>query len=472
MRFLIIAVLVCLAVDLGATETSSTGARPNVVFIIVDDLRWDALGCSGHPLVKTPNIDRLADEGALFTNAFVTIPLCSPSRASFLTGKYSHANGIVDNRGENTGHDLITFPKLLHDVGYETAFVGKWHMGNDDTPRLGFDYWACLKGQGTYKDPTLNINGKVERQSGYVTDILTSRAVEFLRQPRTAPFVLYVGHKAVHGPFTPADRHRGLYSSGTIARRPNCDDTLADKPALRIRTAQHGNKAIIGRRKANANGRNEELIRNQLRCMASVDEGVGDILGELERMKLLDQTLVIFTSDNGYFWGEHRLGDKRSAHEEGIRVPLVMRLPKVIKAGLRPGEMVLNVDIAPTLLELGGAKPPDGLHGRSLIPLFGIDRSAWRTSALFEYFWEPGFARIPAWEAVRTDRYKFITYSGLPDADELYDLKSDPLEMKNLAREDPNTADALRRELQRLRDQSGPVNCQPNNRDLQTTSTQ
>src|SRR5215211_6158971 len=181
--------------------------RPNVVFILVDDLRWDALGCMGHPWVKTPNVDRLAKEGALFKNCFVSIPLCSPARAAFLTGRYSHANGGTTNGNNNAlSHRLVTWPRLLHDAGYETAYVGKWHMGNDDTPRPGFDRWVSFKGQGAYDNPPLNIDGKPEKVEGYVTDLLTKYAVEFIKKRRTKPFVCYLPHKSVHGPFTPAER--------------------------------------------------------------------------------------------------------------------------------------------------------------------------------------------------------------------------------------------------------------------------
>ena len=223
--------------------------RPNIVVVLVDDMRWDEFGEAGHNYIKTPNIDRIAKEGAYFVNAFATTPLCSPSRASFLTGQYAHTNGIVDNTARNQrSHQLATFPKQLHDNGYATAFIGKWHMGNDDTKRPGFDYWASLKGQGEAIDPALNINGEVQTIKGYVTDILTDHALLFINQKRDHPFLLYLAHKALHpnlmqrddgknvdigdGGFIPAKRHLGMYDKAVFKRRPNYNIPPLDKPAL------------------------------------------------------------------------------------------------------------------------------------------------------------------------------------------------------------------------------------------------
>src|SRR4051794_1471391 len=238
---------------LAALAGTSAGAseaplRPNIVLILMDDLRWDELGCVGHPLVKTPHIDRIAREGALFRNAFATTPLCSPSRASFLTGRYPHAHGVTDNTDRSElSHRLVTFPLRLHRAGYETGYVGKWHMGNDDSSRPGFDSWVSVKGQGAYIDPEINEDGRVAKVPGYVTDIFNDRAVAFLRRPRTRPFLLYVAHKAVHpdltqyadgrlsdpsaGIFRPAERHKGRYADRPIPRRPNVADELDGKPA-------------------------------------------------------------------------------------------------------------------------------------------------------------------------------------------------------------------------------------------------
>jgi N-acetylglucosamine-6-sulfatase len=329
--------------------------RPNIVFVLVDDLRWDALGYAGHPFVKTPHIDRIAREGAIFENAFVTTPLCSPARGSFLTGQYVRTHGVRGN-GDNAerSHKMVTFPRLLHDAGYATAYVGKWHMGSDDSPRPGFDRWVGFRGQGQYEDPPLNIDGKQVAAKGYMTDLLSDYAVEFIRKQSAAkPFCLYLSHKAVHGPFTPAARHASLFSEVAIRRSPNAQDNLAGKPMLTRELPQAAVKKAA-KKKGAVVGPGDELVRNQLRCLTSIDEGVGRVLQALEETKALENTLIIFTSDNGYFWGEHGLGDKRAAYEEAIRIPMAARYPAMIKPGTRIGAMVLNIDIAPTMMAAAG----------------------------------------------------------------------------------------------------------------------
>ncbi len=407
--------------------------RPNIVFVLVDDLRWDALGCMGHPFVKTPNIDRIAQEGALFKNFFVTLPLCSPSRASFLTGQYAHKNGVIDNSNHNElSHQLVTFPKLLHDTGYETAYIGKLHMGNDDSPRPGFDRWVSFKGQGAYIDPSINVDGVASKMSGYMTDILNKFALEFLQKEHTNPFALYLAHKAVHGPFTPAERHKNLYSDvAAFPSPPSLRDSLEGKPVLinREKTPADGPP---GKQNPKA-GKNfpAQTMLQQLRALAAIDEGVGQLFAALEKSKKLDNTIFIFSSDNGYFWAEHGLGDKRWAYEESIRDPLLVRYPKLAKPGTIIDKIVLNIDLAPTLLELGGAKIPKTVQGESFLPLLKNPNAKGRDAALFEYFKEKQ-NRTPTWQAVRTDQWKYIRYVNLPGADELYDLKNDPYEMKNL----------------------------------------
>src|SRR5712692_2225281 len=260
--------------------------RPNFLFILIDDLRFDAQGCTGHPFVKTPNIDRIAREGVTFTNAFVTTPLCSPSRASYLTGRYVRSHKVLGN-GDNAAlsHQLVTWPRLLHDAGYETGYAGKWHMGTDDSPRPGFDRWVSFRGQGVYNDPPLNVDGRRIQATGYITDILTDYSVEFLKEPRTKPFVMYLAHKAVHGPFTPAERHKELFTNEEIVRTPNAQDNLDGKPVLR--------REVNGVRAAQGVGSSDELIRNQLRCLTAIDEGVGRILTTLEDSRQLDNTFVV-----------------------------------------------------------------------------------------------------------------------------------------------------------------------------------
>ena len=445
-RTTLIGVLTAFLITLSETAPAADAAsRPNIVFILVDDLRWDALGCTGHPFVKTPNIDRIAAEGVLFRNAFVTTPLCSPSRASFLTGRYAHAHGIQGNADDKgASRKLLTFPLLLQRAGYTTAYVGKWHMGPDDSPRPGFDRWVSFKGQGVYQNPSLNIDGKVVKTPGYISDILTDQAVEFLGRKHDKPFCLYLAHKAVHGPFTPAERHKELYADQAIAPPPSAGDSLEGKPAL-TRTPPRPPRR--GRQPAS----HDRIARNQLRALLSIDEGVGRLFKVLTETRQLDNTLLIFTSDNGYFWGEHGLGDKRAAYDESIRIPLLMRCPKLIPGNSTRGQLVLNIDIAPTLLDAAGVAVPAEMHGRSFLPVLREGNAQGRESFLAEYVTEPR-DRIPSWQAVRSKQWKYIHYTGLDAMDELYDLKADPHELQNLIRE-PGAAGRLkelRAELARL----------------------
>ncbi|MBL8208010.1 MAG: sulfatase [Blastocatellia bacterium] len=438
--------------------------RPNIVFILIDDLRWDELSIAGHPFIKTPHIDRIAREGARFRNAFMTTPLCSPSRASFLTGQYAHTHGITDNVDRSVAsHQLVTFPRLLHDAGYTTAFIGKWHMGNDDKPRPGFDRWVSFKGQGTYINPPINEDGKSVQPSGYITDILNGYAVEFIRRRHDRPFLVWLAHKAIYPEvtqnndgsvdlskselFLPAERHKNLYAGQAIPRRPNYGRAPVDKPALQ---RQIGNLPPLGA----ATATSDEAILRRQRSLAAIEEGVGEILRALKETGQLDNTVLVFTSDNGYFYGEHGLSvERRLAYEESIRMPLLVRYPKAIKAGTVRTEFALNIDLAPTLLELAGVTAPAAMQGRSLVPLLAGKRTAWRNSFLIEYYTDKVFPRVlqMGYKAVRNARWKYIHYLELNEMDELYDLKRDPYEMRNLIA-DPSAAKALaamKRELER-----------------------
>lgn len=439
-RFLAVLVVPFLTTDRIRAETQS--ARPNIVFVLIDDLRWDEVD---YPFVKIPNIQRIAREGVRFQNAFVTTPLCSPSRASFLTGQYAHNHGITDNVDRSPrSHELVTFPRLLHDAGYETAFVGKWHMGVDDNARPGIDYWVSVRGQGSYLDPEFNINGTRKKISCYFTDILNQFAVDFLKQKHSRPFLLYVSHKAVHpdltqnadgslsdpsaGKFIPADRHKKLYAKDTIPHRANYGQSPKGKPAL---LRQIGDLPPLGP----TTGTDDETIRNRLRMLSSADEGLGAILKTLKSQKQLDNTLIIFASDEGYFYGEHGLSvERRIAYEESIRIPLFMRWPKLIKPGTTIDQFALGIDIAPTLLELGGAPVSQKMDGRSLVPLLRGEKVEWRNSFLIEYYTDKVFPRVAnmGYQAVRTSRWKMIHYVDLDAMDELYDLRSDPFELKNV----------------------------------------
>jgi N-acetylglucosamine-6-sulfatase len=452
----------------GISQPSSNAGsdfRPNIVFILVDDLRWDELGCAGHPFVKTPNIDRIAGEGARFRNAFMTTPLCSPSRASFLTGQYAHTHGITDNVNRSTAsHQLVTFPMLLHQSGYETAFIGKWHMGNDDTPRPGFDRWVSFKGQGTYLDPEINEDGKDVKPGGYITDLLSGYAVEFIKRRHDKPFLVYLAHKAIHPEakqrddgsvdltnaelFIPAERHRDLYAGKKIPRRPNAMRAPVGKPALERRI---GNLPPLG---ANT-GTPDEGVMGRLRTLMAVEESVGDIYRALQETGQLNNTVIVFAGDNGYFYGEHGLSvERRLAYEESIRMPLLVRYPRLIKAVTVRDEFALNIDLAPTLLELAGAPVPSNMQGRSLVPLLKGDKPKWRDSFLIEYYSDRVFPRMlqMGYKALRTGHWKYIHYLELEGMDELYDLKTDPYEMKNLI-DQPGAQKALdeaKKEMERL----------------------
>jgi N-acetylglucosamine-6-sulfatase len=437
-----------------ADAPQSDRRRPNVVFVLVDDLRWDELGCTGHPYVQTPHVDRLAKEGSLFRNAFTVAPLCSPSRGAFLTGRYPHANGIVDNTNRSRqSHQLVTFPRLLHEAGYKTAFFGKWHMGNDDSPRPGFDEWLCLKGQGEAIDPPLNSNGESKVVRGYVTDILTDRSVEFIRQCGDKPFCLYLAQKALHpnlrqrddgsiatiggGGFVAAERHRQLYKGAKVPHRPNYQQPPAGKPAL--------DRSIDNLPPLSADTvTDDETIRDRQRMLAAVDEGLGKMLDALKETGVAEDTIVVFTSDHGYFYGEHGLSvERRLAYEEAIRIPLLIRYPRVIGAKTVIDFTTLSIDLAPTLLQYAGASIPANMSGRSLVPVLLGQEVPLRESFLIEYFSDTVFPRIRkmGYQAVRTDRWKHIHYTDLPAGmDELYDLQSDPYEMRNVIGEPANAA--------------------------------
>lgn len=436
--------------------------RPNIVFILLDDLRYDALGCTGHPVMKTPAIDRIAAEGATFRNCFATTPLCSPSRASFLTGLYPHFHRIVnnDNHGmAEVSHSLVSFPRILHEHGYETAFIGKWHMGFDDTQRIGFDHWISFRGQGAYVDPLVNINGSRRQLRGYMTDFLNQSAVDFLQQDHPVPFALILSHKAVHIPYIPAKRHEDLYSGVTYKEPELPPDDLKGKKALTRNVSTPPHWELLGATAESAESRRgrgrspSEVLRDQMRCLASVDEGVGSILDTLEQTGRLDNTIVVFSSDNGYLLGEHgQFDNKRWAYEPSIRIPLLIRYPSRIKAGLQVDQMVLNLDLAPTLLEMAGVKWADSMHGRSMVPLFSRTGTSWRNSFLAEYFGERTGLRVPSWRAVRTEEWKYIEYPGNPGLEELYHLSKDPGEIHNLIASPELTPVVvrLRSELERL----------------------
>jgi len=437
--------------------------RPNLLVVLIDDLRFDEFGAGGHPYLRTPHIDRLAHEGALFERAFHTTPICSPNRASILTGQYASRHGIIDNVARDAmSHRLPNYHLVLRELGYETAHVGKWHMGNSAMPRPGYDHWVSFEGHGRIEDPVLNVDGRDERTRGYVTDLLTDRALAFIDRhgdgPRARPFALVLAHKAVHPDadqaadgtlaltgYLPAARHRGLYEGCTFAPRPNVlppKDVVKVKPAwadaFRLKTSE-ASRALLD---AIAAGSQQE-IRLRAEMMASVDEGMGRVLDRLQRRGELDDTMIVFLGDNGYFFGEHGLGpERRFAYEEGIRSPFAVRYPRLVPPGVRVDALTLCQDIAPTFIELAGGQPGPQIQGRSLLPLFDGGQARrpadWRRDILIEYWAENALPWLVGmtYKAIRTDRHKYIRWVNRArdgELDELYDLDADPFELVNLA---------------------------------------
>ncbi|MCX8037655.1 MAG: sulfatase [Candidatus Sumerlaeia bacterium] len=441
--------------------------RPNFVFIYTDDQRYDAMSCMGHPFLRTPNMDRLAQEGVRFANAFVVNSLCSPSRACFLTGLYSHVHGVVDNMGTEYDHALPTYATELQKAGYQTAYIGKFHQGATAMPRPGFDYWLSFRGQGQYGDPALNENGRDFKAKGYMTDLLTDYAVRFLKQTGGKPFCMTLAHKAAHAPFTPAERHADAFPDAKMAEPASWKDDLSGKPAWQRELAVRG----MSKKEAAANANkkvpdalppetwNPTLASrlNYYRTLLAVDESIGRVLAALEEIGQLDNTVVMFASDNGFFMGEHRFHDKRQMYEESIRIPLLVRYPKLAKAGTVNRQMVLNIDVAPTFLDLAGAKVPASMQGRSLRPLIAGEKADWRRQFLYEYFREESYPTIPTMVGIRTERYTYVRYPEIQDLDEMYDLEQDPLQMRNLAQEpkQAETLGRLREDLDRLMKETG-----------------
>lgn len=456
------------------SDAQDSSRRPNVVFILTDDQRWDALGCAGHPYLKTPNIDRLAAEGLLFRNHFCTSSLCSPSRASILSGLYAHAHGVRNNFTEYPA-SLASFPLLLQQAGYQTAYIGKWHMGeNNDERRPGFDFFATHRGQGKYFDTEFNVDGTRKTIPGYYTHVITDLALDWLRNKRKGdrPFLLMLGHKAPHSFYTPEPKYENSLANVRVPY-PDTAFHLDGKPdwvRQRLNT-WHGIYGPLFEFRKNFPDSSpegvaafENMTRAYWGTLRSVDDSTGQLYEELKRSGELDRTLIIYTSDNGLLNGEHGMVDKRTMHEPSIRIPLVARYP-----GLTPAEhpreitqMTLTVDLAPTILELCGIPAPQKLHGRSWAQLARGDSRGWRTSWLYEYNYEKQFPYTPNVRGVRTDTWKYVHYphgDGGPDRHkaELYDLAQDPDERVNLI-EQPSAAGKLaelKAELERLLTETG-----------------
>jgi len=434
----------------------------NVVFILSDDHRYDAMSFLGHQFARTPHMDSLARNGVYLKNACVTTSLCSPSRASILTGLYTFRHRVIDNN-RRVPPGTIFFPQYLQKAGYATAFIGKWHMGGaTDEPRPGFDHWVSFRGQGRYLPgprSVLNVDGKHVKQKGYITDELTDYAVAWMKKqnPKKKPFFLYLSHKAVHANFTPAERHKGLFANLPF-RRPateaNTEANYRNKPrwVRDQRNSWHGVDFPY-----HSNLDIEKYYKNYCETLCAVDDSVGRILSTLKEMGVLDETLVIYMGDNGFMFGEHGLIDKRVAYETSIRVPLLMQCPSLFKGGTVVEDVVANIDIAPTILEAMGLAKPPHMDGESFLPLAQGKKIPWREYFLYVYYWEKNFPQSPTVFALRGSRYKYITYYGLWDADELYDLRTDPDESRNLLYEPgyAKTAKSMEKRLYEMMDELG-----------------
>ena len=463
-------------------QAGGKGTRPNILFIMSDDHATQALSCYGSRLIETPNLDQLAADGMLFNKSFVTNSICAPSRAVILTGKHSHLNGVPNNHARFDSSQ-VSFPKILQKNGYQTAMIGKWHLKSRPT---GFDYWNVLPGQGDYYNPRFINNGSDTTYHGYVTDIITDLALDWLSsRQQKEPFLLMVHNKAPHRNWMPDFKHLNVFEdiefpqpasfhddySGkehlhqqklTVARHMDmvydlkipCDTCpvdevnqwargeyrkqMLDMDSLQVTAWNNGYKQEINHYETSSftpdelvDWKYQRYLQDYLRCILSVDENVGRILEYLDQHGLADNTVVVYTSDQGFFLGEHGLFDKRYMYEESLRAPLVIRYPDRIQPSQVCQELVQNLDIAPTILEMAGADIPDEMQGKSLRPLFKSPENAdWR-DAIYYQFYESGWG-VPQHYGIRTKSHKLIHFLSESDNWELYDLESDPNEMVNL----------------------------------------
>ena len=494
-----------------ATASVCQAAAPNILFIFSDDHGYQAMSCYGSQVNKTPNLDRIAKEGMRFDRCFVTNSICGPSRAVILTGKYSHLNGFVRNGNTFNGKQQ-TVAKILQANGYQTALVGKWHLRSEPT---GFDYYHRLVGQGPYYNPTMRTNDgevgkegyRVVKHTGYTTDIITDLALEWLQKKRQQdqPFFLMYQHKAPHRNWQPGPKYLNKYDDVEIAepvtlyddysgrgsaahnqkmqvnRDLNANDLKLNKPrGLNAEQAKVWNEAYGPKNKAFEEAKLEgkalvkwkyqRYVKDYLRCVDSVDENVGRVLDYLDETGLADNTVVMYSSDQGWYLGEHGWFDKRWMYEESFRTPLLIRWPGKTKPGSVSNSMVMNLDFAQTFLDIAGIEQPQDMQGASLVPVLqGAEPEQWRTSLYYHYYEFPGAHSVAKHYGVRDARYKLIYFYEL-EYWELFDLEKDPLELKSVY-DDPGyrpvVAD-LKRELQRLRekyqDDGSVAGQQPNQR--------
>ena len=467
----------------GLTACCCEEERPNIIFIMTDDHTTQAMSCYGGRLIETPNMDRLANEGIRFDNCYATNALSGPSRACILTGKFSHANGFTDNASHFDGSQQ-TFPKLLQKAGYKTGVVGKWHLISEPQ---GFDHWSIITGQeeqGDYYSPEFNENGKDIQEEGYVTDVITDKAIEFI-DSADGPYCLMYHQKAPHRNWMPAPRHLGIFNDtvfpepetlfddyqgrGTAARTQDMSiaNTLQNDWDLKLLTreeilaggnrlynvytrmpeeVQHKWDSVYAPRIAEFRSgklKGEELVRwkyqqymkDYLATLMSVDEGIGRLLDHLEKKGQLDNTIIVYTSDQGFFLGEHGWFDKRFMYEECQRMPLLVRYPKAIKAGSVSSAIAMNIDFGPTFLDYAGVEVPSDMHGRSLRQVLENEGNApegWRQAAYYHYYEYPAEHSVKRHYGIRTSDCKLIHFYNDVDEWEMYDMKADPQEMNNV----------------------------------------
>jgi arylsulfatase A-like enzyme len=393
--------------------------HPNIVFILSDDHRWDHLGYVGHNFIETPNMDRLATEGVHFDNAFVTTSLCSPSRASFLTGNYAHTHGVTNNMTPWDNKN-VTFLELLKSAGYDNAFIGKWHMPGKLPELRGVDHFVTFTaqgGQGQYFNCPLIVDGvEMPSRKEYITEELTDWGLEFIEKERENPFCLYLSHKAVHHQFLPPKDLKDLYDDVELDLPKEFDPWI---------TLTNGNLYY------GMLGMMQQKYLNYCRALTALDRETGRVLDKLDEMGIADDTIVIYAGDNGYFWGEHNLVDKRFPYEESMHIPFIVRAPGIIPdPGRRAKQMILNVDLAPTILEMAGVTVPDGIEGESVVPILRDGKTEGRDEWLYEYYKDYPY-RVPPNFTVRTNTHKYIEFEGRKGK-EIYDLVVDPKEQNNL----------------------------------------
>jgi arylsulfatase A-like enzyme len=491
---------------------SKKSERPNIIFIMADDHARQAISAYGSYRNETPNIDRLASEGMLFENAYVTNSICAPSRAVILTGKHSHINGKIDNSGARFDSSQVTFPKLLQEAGYQTAIIGKWHLRSQPT---GFDYWKILPGQGHYYNPDFVTPDGTERIEGYVTDIITDLAIEWMNsREKDRPFLLMYHHKAPHREWEPADRHysefidktfdepetlfddyqgRGtaaktaemsilehMNMAGDIKIHPDILTELGIEPksdwdfrALTSKLERYNDEQLASWEEvygkmnrefeaAYPDMNEEDLMRfkyrrymqDYLACIAAVDENIGRIIDYIKDNDLEDNTIIVYTSDQGFYLGEHGWFDKRFMYEESMSTPLIVRWPGEVEPGSRSTELVQNLDFAETFLDAAGVEVPEEMQGESLIPILKGEETEWRDALYYHYYEYPAVHMVKKHYGIKTDRYKLIHFYDDVDEWELYDLEKDPHEMKSVY-DDPafsDIRDELKERLQELRE--------------------